>query len=107
MKQINQPIEDETFRKLFDVDQKLYEQSSFLRSIKSNYLRFKNLSDKQIEMFKKVAEEMATGKVTEQVKAAPVIPAAEEPKGLLVPLKMKLAAKTAKTAKKKKTQSKQ
>ena len=58
MKQINQPIENETFKKLFDIDQTLYEQSSFLRSIKSNYLRFGSLSEKQVETFKRVAEEM-------------------------------------------------
>ena len=55
MKQINQPIEDKKFKAMFDIDQKLYEQSSFLRSIKYNYLRFGSLSDKQIEIFKKVA----------------------------------------------------
>ena len=59
MKQINQPITDETFRKLFDIDQKLYEESSFLRSIKSNYLRFGSLSEKQVETFKRVAAELA------------------------------------------------
>ncbi|MFH1181624.1 MAG: hypothetical protein V1702_01575 [Candidatus Woesearchaeota archaeon] len=59
MKQINQPIHDEKFRKLFDIDQKLYEESSFLRSIKSNYVRFKSLSEKQIVAFKKVAAELA------------------------------------------------
>ena len=65
MKQISKPIEDEKFRKMFDIDQKLYESSSFLRSIKSNYLRFGALSEKQIEMFKKVAAEIkgASGKV--------------------------------------------
>ena len=61
MKQINQPITDETFRKLFEIDQKLYEESSFLRSIKSNYLRFGSLSEKQIEVFKKVVAELKSG----------------------------------------------
>lgn len=85
MKQINQPIEDEKFRKLFDIDQKLYEQSSFLRSIKSNYLRFKELSEKQIEVFRKVAEELANPASKEATKepeiavaAAAEIPAAAE-----------------------------
>ncbi len=59
MKQINQPITDEKFRKLFDIDNKLYEESSFLRSIKSNYLRFGSLSEKQVETFKRVASELA------------------------------------------------
>ena len=64
MKQINQPITDEKFRKMFDIDQKLYEESSFLRSIKSNYLRFGSLSEKQVEMFKKVAAELANPAAT-------------------------------------------
>ncbi len=75
MKQINQPIEDEKFRKLFDIDQKLYEQSSFLRSIKSNYLRFKSLSQKQVETFKKVADELgkpANSKTAETAATADV-----------------------------------
>lgn len=58
MRQIDKPIEDAAFKKLFDIDQKLYESSSFLRSIKSNYLRFGSLSEKQIEVFKKVAAEL-------------------------------------------------
>ncbi|MBI3037206.1 hypothetical protein HYY73_05675 [Candidatus Woesearchaeota archaeon] len=59
MKQISQPIEDEKFKAMFDIDQKLYEQSSFLRSIKYNYLRFGSLSEKQIDTFKRVSEELA------------------------------------------------
>lgn len=59
MREINKPIEDEKFRKMFDIDPKLYEQSSFLRSIKSNYLRFGSLSEKQVETFKRVAAELA------------------------------------------------
>ncbi len=58
MREISRPIEDEKLRKMFDIDQKLYEQSSFLRSIKSNYLRFGSLSEKQVEVFKKVAAEL-------------------------------------------------
>lgn len=61
MRQIDKPIEDATFKKLFDIDQKLYESSAFLRSIKSNYLRFGSLSDKQIEVFKKVVAELKSG----------------------------------------------
>ena len=68
MKQISKPIEDEKFKKLFDIDEKLYEESSFLRSIKSNYLRFGSLSEKQIEVFKRVAEELKRGKPVSEVK---------------------------------------
>ena len=59
MKQINQPIADEKFKAMFDIDNKLYEESSFLRSIKSNYLRFGSLSEKQIDTFKRVSAELA------------------------------------------------
>jgi hypothetical protein len=78
MRQISQPIEDAKFKKLFDIDQKLYEQSSFLRNIKSSYIRFKNLSVKQIETFKKVAEELANPKPKE----APSQPARKPKKHL-------------------------
>ena len=62
MKEISRPIEDPKMKELFDIDTKLYEQSSFLRNIKSSYLHFGNLSEKQVEMFRKVAEEMKTKK---------------------------------------------
>lgn len=76
MKQINQPIEDKKFKVMFDIDQKLYEQSSFLRSIKYNYLRFSSLSDKQIEMFKKVAAELANPKKEDSSENRPAAAAA-------------------------------
>lgn len=56
--EINQPIDDKVMKKFFDIPHALYEQSSFLRSIKSNYLKFGNLSEKQREMFVKVVEEL-------------------------------------------------
>ena len=62
MKEINKPIEDPKFKALFDIDKSLYERSSFLRNIKSNYLRYENLSEKQIETFKKVVEEVKNKK---------------------------------------------
>ena len=58
MREINKPITDKKFKELFDIDNELYEKSGFLRNIKSSYLRFGSLSEKQIEMFKKVAEEV-------------------------------------------------
>ncbi len=62
MRDINKPIADKKFKKLFDIDKVLYEKSSFLRNIKSSYLRFGGLSDKQVEVFRKVAEELKSGK---------------------------------------------
>ncbi len=58
MRDINKPITEAKFKKLFDIDKALYEKSSFLRNIKSSYLRFGGLSDKQVEMFRKVADEL-------------------------------------------------
>lgn len=51
-------IKDPKMKKMFDIPEEFYKQSSFLRSIKSNYLRFGNLTEKQIAFFKKVVEEM-------------------------------------------------
>lgn len=80
MREISRPIEDEKFRKMFDIDQKLYEQSSFLRSIKSNYLRFGSLSEKQVEVFKKVAAElMNPNQEKSNAPAATAEPAAVSP----------------------------
>lgn len=58
MKRIDSPIEEAEFKKFFDLPKELYEQSSFLRSIKESYLRFHALTDKQKEVFKKVVEDL-------------------------------------------------
>lgn len=62
LKDINEPIDAPKWRKFFDIDPALYRKSSFLRSIKRNYLRQGMLSDKQREMFLKVVSEGAEGK---------------------------------------------
>jgi len=56
MKNFDQEIKDPKFKKLFDIPKEDYINNSFLRDIKSRYLRFGNLSEKQIEVFKKVVE---------------------------------------------------
>ena len=66
LKEISKPITDPKMKKMFDIDPKLYEQSSFLRNIKSSYLRFGNLSEKQVEIFNKVVEDLKTGKKPER-----------------------------------------
>jgi hypothetical protein len=55
----DKPITDPEMKKLFDIDEKLYERSYFLRDIKAKYLRFGSLSEKQIDVFRKVALEEA------------------------------------------------
>jgi len=45
-------IEDAAMKKMFNIPDELYQKSMFLRDIKIKYLKFKALSDKQIEAFK-------------------------------------------------------
>jgi hypothetical protein len=61
MKDISDPIENPKWKKFFDIDPTLYEKSSFLRSIKRNYMRQETLTPKQKEMFLKVVKEGAKG----------------------------------------------
>ena len=75
MKQLDEPITEPEYKKLFDISKEFYEQSSFLRSIKENYIRFGSLSEKQKEVFKRVAKEMKEGK-TEEKAASPQVPTA-------------------------------
>ncbi len=56
--ELDKEIKDPKMKKMFDIPEDFYRQSSFLRSIKSNYLRFGKLTDKQIDFFKKVVEEV-------------------------------------------------
>jgi hypothetical protein len=62
MKQIDKEIKDPKMKKLLGIPNKLYEKSSFLRNIKQSYLRFENLSEKQIEAFKKTVKELKEAK---------------------------------------------
>jgi hypothetical protein len=50
-------ITDPVMKKLFDIKPALYEKSYFLRDIKARYLRYGSLTEKQIEVFQKVADE--------------------------------------------------
>ncbi|MEK6886279.1 MAG: hypothetical protein AABW88_00440 [Nanoarchaeota archaeon] len=56
--QLQGEITDPEMKKMFDIPEEFYKTNSFLRSIKKNYLRFGNLSEKQIEVFKKVVNDM-------------------------------------------------
>ena len=62
MKQLDQPIDDPVFKKMFGIPKEYYEQSYFLRNIKENYIRFGSLSEKQIEAFKKAVDDLKKGK---------------------------------------------
>lgn len=56
--ELNQEIKDQKMKELFDIPGKFYKENIFLRSIKINYIRFGKLSEKQIEIFKKVVNEL-------------------------------------------------
>ena len=51
-------IEDAAMKKMFKIPEEFYQQSMFLRDIKIKYLKFKTLSEKQIDAFKKAVEKM-------------------------------------------------
>jgi len=51
-------ITDPVMKEMFAIPEEFYQQNSFLRSIKINYLKFNSLSEKQIEAFKKTVLKM-------------------------------------------------
>ena len=61
-KELAQEIKNPKMKKLFDIPEEFYKENIFLRDIKVNYLRYNNLSDRQIEAFKKTVERMKTSK---------------------------------------------
>jgi hypothetical protein len=66
MKEIDKPIKDAKMKKLFDIPREFYIENYFLRNIKNSYIRFGNLSEKQIEAFKKSVKEMKNPKPKEE-----------------------------------------
>jgi len=57
-KEMKGEITDEKMKKFFSIPEELYKENSFLRSIKINYLRYGNLTEKQIDAFKKVVKDL-------------------------------------------------
>jgi len=68
MKDISDPIDNPKWKKFFNIDPALYEKSSFLRSIKRNYLHQGTLTQKQKDTFLKVVKEGAQLRKKETVK---------------------------------------
>lgn len=62
LRDLSETIEDPKWKKFFEIDPALYRKSSFIRSIKRNYIRQGTLTEKQREMFLKVVSEGAEGK---------------------------------------------
>lgn len=55
-KELEGEIKDPKMRKMFDIPEELYKNSSFLRDIKINYIKYGRLTEKQVEAFKKAVE---------------------------------------------------
>jgi hypothetical protein len=49
-------------KKLFAIPEDYYVKSGFLRNIKINYLKYGQLSEKQVEVFKKVVKDLSEKK---------------------------------------------
>ncbi len=58
MKDLFEPVENKKMQKLFDIPKNLYEESYFLRDVRRKYNMFGNLSEKQVEVFKRVANDL-------------------------------------------------
>ena len=59
-------ITDPAMKAMFDIPEEYYMNNIFLRDIKKNYIKFKSLSEKQIEAFKKTVEDIKNKKNTEE-----------------------------------------
>ena len=57
-KELNGEIKDPKMKKMFNIPQEFYKENSFLRDIKVKFLRYGQLSEKQLAAFKKVVKEM-------------------------------------------------
>jgi hypothetical protein len=55
-------IKDPKMKKMFDIPEEFYKENVFLRNIKSAYLRIGELSDNQIDAFKKVVKAIKESK---------------------------------------------
>jgi hypothetical protein len=64
-KELQGEIKDPAMKEMFDIPEEFYMRNAFLRDIKINYLKFGNLTEKQIEAFKKTVENMKKGESSE------------------------------------------
>ena len=60
--QLKGKITDPKMKKMFDIPEEFYKENSFLRDIKYKYLKYKELTENQINAFKKVVKEMKKDK---------------------------------------------
>jgi len=57
-KEMETEIKDPKMKKLFDIPEDFYKQNMFLRNIKISYLRYGNLTERQIEAFKQTVKKL-------------------------------------------------
>ena len=57
--QLDVDIEDPKMKKLFDIPEEMYRENAFLCELKSKYIRFGSLSEKQIEVFERIVKELS------------------------------------------------
>ena len=55
-------IKDPKMKKMFNIPEEFYKKNSFLRDIKIRYLKWGELTERQINAFKKTVKEMKKGK---------------------------------------------
>ena len=55
---LSKEIKDPEMKKLFDIPEEYYKENGFLRNIKIGYLKYKKLTDKQIEAFEKTVDKI-------------------------------------------------
>ncbi len=65
-KELESKITDKKMKEMFDIPEEFYKNNSFLRSIKINYIRYKNLSENQEKAFKDAVEKMKNPKKDEK-----------------------------------------
>jgi len=100
---MNGEIKDPEIKKMFDIPEEFYKENSFLRSVKINYLKFEQLSEKQVEFFKKTVQKMKEERGSPKVVASEPIQFEEN-----VSLRaLRLAKKEAKEKKAKEKQVKE
>ena len=56
--ELSKEIKEPNMKKMFDIPEAYYKKNQFLRTIKISYLRYKDLSDRQISAFKEVVESL-------------------------------------------------
>lgn len=57
-KELEGKIKDPAMKKFFNIPEQFYMENAFLRDIKIKYLKFGNLTEKQVDAFKKVVKQL-------------------------------------------------